>query len=384
MLEKKARIISLDKRYRKEAYPAVPMFHDKIGTFITGQHIDPVYPETKNNLTIAEMMGEVALSPDKLKRFPYIIVPEVRVPIENGRTFDLSQHEDGSYRNPKDKAEFDFIKLQPFVSANKTLYKDGTHYFYVEDLQAEAQERVSIREKRYQAEKLVRETAGISKYRDIALLLNYKISEFRMNMDHMSEVQIQDRLLDACEKWPNEVVSCFNASAEEQLFILKAVYKGIIRREGISFFDGQQFLGDTVEEVIKFMRDEKGSKYKLRWTQLLYKSNEPAAGKSASELDEERYNTLKGEIALAILDNNLEKAKKLYEQAVIIHPDSKELEQFKSRLEPKQEPKSKSLEEQDDRVLKMTLGRLGVSKDKWKDLDKKGMIDLIKATEATK
>ena len=380
MIEKKVRIVSLDKRYRKEAYPSIPIFNSKIGTYETGQHINPADPTTKDNLTTAEMLGEVMIPAEKLKKFPHIIVPEVRVPIEHLRQFNLSTHEDGSYVNPKDVAEFNLIKQFDFVAPTKAQYKTTAHYFYIEDLQAEATIRVNARELRFRAEKLVRENATVSKYKDLAILLNYKIPSAKFLIDNMSELMIQDKLFDACETNPNAVISCFADSAHEDLFILKAAQYGIITRKGASFYDNEQFLGDSVEEVKRFIRKEEGMRYKIRWGSHIAKRENKEYDEQSSGSQEARFKTILSEIALAIVNEDKALADSLYEQALMINADSQELTKIKGKIDlldgnkpPVVEPR-KQYSDMNDAALKIMLGKQGVLKAQYINMKRDEMI----------
>lgn len=396
MLEKKVRIVSLDKRYRKEAYPSVPVFSSRLGTYLTGQHIDPTDPTTKGNFTVKQMLGEESVTKEQTTKFPYMIIPEVRVPIEHLRTFDLSLHEDGTPKYPKDFAEFTFICLQEFVAKTKNAYKPGTHYFYIEDLQAEAETRVSARELRFRAEKLIRENANIGRYRDLAILLNYKIPTAKIMIDNLSDVLIQDKLFDACESNPVDVISCFDETAHEDLFILKAAHHGIITRKGISFYDGDQFLGDTVEEVKKFIRREEGARFKIRWGSHIAKIENKEYKEVKTTAKADRFEDIKSELARAILNEDFSLAERLYEQGLMINANDAELQRLKSKMPNGQSSsqgndtgapatttntdnsnQKKQYSEMEDKGLVLLLSKHKVEKSKWENATREERIALL-------
>jgi hypothetical protein len=379
MREQKVRIVATDARYRKETYPAIPIFSDKLGTYLTGQHIIPTDPSTKGNLTVKEMLGEMKLSEVKLKKFPYLIVPEIRVPILHMRNFDLSQKEDGEYINPKDKAEFDFIKIQPVVASSKDIM-NGDHYFYIENKVAEAEIRVTNRTLRYKAEKLILEKHNINNYRQIAMLLNYKIADFRVNLNSVTDIMLQDALLDACEKYPKSVIDCFNDDSKEDLTILKLEDYQIITRKDNSFYDGNQFLGDTLDEVKRFMREDSGSIYKTRWMSLLGRKENNSTDTDVKKIDKERLKELISDCSFAIFDKEFDKAVSCYEQAILIDPDSANLKKLKAKMDEALENKPGTSNDYIDKTegnLKQILSKRGYAKEAYTDLDKEALIALL-------
>ena len=350
MREKSVRIVSIDARYRKEAYPFIPIYSNAIGTYITGQHIDPNKPETKGNLTKAEMENPQTLTAEKKAKFPYLILPEVRVPLTHLRSFNLSVDETGAYINPKDAAEYDFYMLQTDkVAKNKDSVLEGTHYFYVENLEAEAEVRIGSRKLRFEAETLVRSKGSLAKYKEIALLLNYKLADFRVNINS-SERILEDKILDACEKYPSDVVRCFSEEAERDLFILRAEHVGIITRKGESFFDGSQYLGDSLDAVKKFLLTESGSRYERRYqSQLAARENEPKSV-STEKSNAERFETLVDKCSRYILTEFWDDALNFYQEAFTINPENPILAKLKTQIDmgmnntPKNDEKPKSIE----------------------------------------
>lgn len=357
--EQKVRIVSVDRRYRLEPYPAMPIFNHKLGTYITGQHVNPSDTSTKNNLTVKEMLGETVLSAEKQKRFPYIITPEVRVPLVNLRWFDLSVDEAGDYINPKDAAEYRFFELQDFVAKSKESVIPGTHYFYVENIEKEAEERVSTRQMRYKAQKLVIENTNINRYKEIALLLNYRVDKISILVDNLSDVVIQDKILEACETHPYEVIRCFEKGAAEDIFILKAASYQIIQMKGKSFFDGQEYLGDTLEAVKKFMHTENGKKYMLRWSRHI--SEREDSVDEFSDTEAKRMENVLSQLSMAIIDEDWSKAKSLVEQGELIDFKNADLIKLAAKIPgvTMEDPEVKKR----IRQLKMQAGKLKIPRD---------------------
>lgn len=269
--EKKIRIISVDKRYVKTPYPAIAVYDSSKNCYMTGQHIDPSDRSTKDNLTVDEMTMQKQLSEEKAKRFPYIINPEQNIPIIHMEQLDISV-EDGEPVNPNHWAKYNFIKNHcSFVASSKKSVRPGTDYFYIEDLESEAEEAVKASDLRYEAEKCIREKTSIRNMKDIALMLNYKIKNFSIPVDTLSETRVKAELLKACEKHYNEVISCFRTDANEELYIYKLVKYGILENKNGAFFDGTQIIGTNVENVKIYMKSgaTENQKYVSKWGRLL-------------------------------------------------------------------------------------------------------------------
>lgn len=382
-IKEEIRIVSIDKRYRKEPYPVLPIYSEQIGTYLTGQHIDPNNPETKGNLTIKEMLGEDQISAEKKARFPYIIVPEVYVPLVHLRRFDLSKDNAGDYVNPKDVAEFELFKIQDIVAPNKHSVQTNKHYFYIENKEQEAKLNVSRRQLRYRAESLVMNNMSDNTYKEIALLLNYKIQDFKANVAYMSETLIQEAILNACESNPEQVIQCFSDEAKDDLFIIKAEYHGCIERRGNSFFDGQQYLGDTIDEIKKFIRTEEGKRYMNRWHNQISNAEHKEAVNKPDNFDE----LVKDTLSALTIDEDLVKAQKLYDQAFIERPGAEQLIKLKQLIDEKSKPKvtrEQLLEKYNKKelpALKMVASHKKIEKDLYKDLDKEQLINLLIETE---
>lgn len=270
--EKIVRVIAVDKRYVKQPYPAIAIWDNAKHCYLTGQHIDPSVPKTRGNLTVDEMTGKKALSEEKALRFPFIINPENNIPIIHMEKLNITLDEKGNPVNPNDMAKFVFVKyFCSFVAKSKKSVRPGTDFFYIEDLETEAEERVQESDLIYEAEKCIREKTSIRNMKDIALMLNYKIKNFSIPIDSMSEVRIKDELLKACKNNYNEVISCFREDANEELYIYKLVKHGILEQKNGAFFDGSQIIGTSVDTVKVYMKSSnvENQRYINKWGKLL-------------------------------------------------------------------------------------------------------------------
>ena len=259
------RVIAKDQRYKEKPYPAIPVLDDGIGTYITGQHIVPGVPETENNLTKAEMVGSKELTVAKKKKFPYIINPENPTHIFHEKKLNLSKKSNGDYVNTKDKALFDFFLLQRFVSPSLSEFREGYHYFYIEDKEKEADESISKEHRIYKAMHFVKEHTSIRSLEDIALYLNYKVNKFHIPLKVLSKIQLESKILDACKTHPDAVSECFSKSAKEIMYVLKLVDYDIVSLKSGSFYDGDLFIGNTPESILDFIRKEDNKEIVLKW-----------------------------------------------------------------------------------------------------------------------
>lgn len=277
--ERIVRLISVDKRYNQRVYPSIPIKDESSNTFLTGQHVDPRDPKTKDNITFAEMTHQVPISPGKMAKFPYVIFPEVKefndlvktitFPLKHGDVFNLTTDSTGKFLNPKDKAMYDYCKFQyPVVAMSKKDVRIGETMFYMQDLAAEAEVRVQKEDLIFEAQSKVR-GSNLDKYRELALLLNYNLKNFNINVSVLTETQVKDKLIQACKDHPQQVLNCFSAGIEQDLFILKLTDKKIITKKNGSFYDGNLFLGQTVEEVKAFMGKDENEPSVTKWGRLI-------------------------------------------------------------------------------------------------------------------
>jgi len=249
------KIIAVDRRYKSTPYPYVPIFDGDLNTYLTGQHIDNKIPETRGNLTTAEMKGDVQLSSEKADRFPFVINPLNEYPIINGMILDITK-EKGKYLNPRDGALYNMWKNHGYkIAMSRISVKKGYDFFYIKDEYEEATIAVSTDDLIYEAMKLIKEKTNVGNYADIAMLISYRVKGFFLNTENKPEVVIQSKLLQVCKEKPAEVIECFKKSAEEELQVLKYAKYNIIQKRGNDFFDGDKFIGRTVRDVLSFMRD---------------------------------------------------------------------------------------------------------------------------------
>lgn len=262
-MKREIEIISKDKRYRMFPYPSVPAFSGQLNTYLTGQHIDPDEPRTRNFLTVDEMTKKKELKDKKLELFPYssIINPEDVTLIKHREKLDITpidESKDGSiypadYVNPYDFARWRYFQYQEVVAKSEEEYNPSKHYFILVDKEAVIKSKLSKRDIKYAAEKFIRESVTVEEYRNIALLLNYKVPSLNINVNLLTESEIKIKLFDVVESNPEKVLLCDANEypfVKQELFILRLIDQKKISYNNGVYFDGRTPLGTTIAEIL--------------------------------------------------------------------------------------------------------------------------------------
>ena len=271
--EKIVRIYSLDSRYRKSPYPAVPAEDSQNATFITGQQF---MPGAKKDfyLTVDEMTGKTPLTPAKSIRFPYIISPTDKINIIHGGMFNLTTDEEGNYLYPKDAAIYKFVKLQDFVAPSKSDYRKGKHYFYIDDRELDAERNVTKMDGEFMAMSVVYNNTSTRAWRELSILLTYYIPGFKVDLKTFTSTMIKDRLLKAAKEHPQEVLKTQTETAKNELWVLKLAEEKLIQQKMDGFYDGGKFLATTPTEVFSVINRKENEMLLSRCTQALLRIEE--------------------------------------------------------------------------------------------------------------
>ena len=304
------KLIAIDNRYKDTPYPYRCLYDESIGTYLTGQHIDPRDPETEDNLTVKEMTGELALSPEKLSKFPFVINPLRPIKFMNNQKFDLSTDEKGVVINYKDEALLNMLRLYGwFVAPDKGSIIPRKTYFYIHDEIHEATKRFVSSELAYNAEKYVREELSEQGMKDLALVLSYKLSSFSYEPGKTDMVVVKDRIIETCKENPEKVLETKEETFKDELFVLKLSLHDILRRKGTDFYYGSEFVGKDLPSVERYMKMEENREKVSKWSRLL-------AEKEGTTLDSLFYPTptqdqvKRSERYQEIKDLNLEELRK--------------------------------------------------------------------------
>jgi len=258
--EKIVHVISLDPRYRAFPFGAMATESGSLGTFLTGQHVDPLDDDTLDGLTVDEMRGDKEITPLKrARKFHPILNPDVVLQLVHGRRFNLTIKE-GVPVNQKDYWEYKFFSNcvtyggDALIAPSKAKYVPGGNYFYVEDKEAEAIEEIAKTDVFVDAMIFIKTQVAISQFEDIALLLNHRIDNFNIDVSVLTPNQVQQALYTAAKNHPKDIISCdpeLNPKIKKELFILKLQQHGIISyEEGVGFSDGNMFIGETLSHCV--------------------------------------------------------------------------------------------------------------------------------------
>ena len=333
--EKIVRVIAVDQRYMNNPYPAIPVYDSAKNCYLTGQHIDPSIPATKNRLTVDEMLGKKMLSDEKAIKYPFIINPETGVKIMHMERLNITGGEEGSPVNAAEWAKYCFlVGYCSFIAFSKKEVIAEKTYFYMEDLEKEAAEEIEEIDLIFEAQKCIREKTSIRGWREVGMMLNYKIQNFSVNVDTLSDVRLKKELLDACEEHPEEVISCFKEDAKEDLQVFKLVRYGILENKNGAYYEGNTIVGTSLDTLKLYMKSNnpENQKFVSKWFKLLLEKE----GRISKGIEKKvQSNTETSEVELkdkAINDMSFEEMKD-YAGKIKKYPgtDWKELDEEKLR-----------------------------------------------------
>ena len=269
---KTVRFISTDRKYRREPYPCMAPWSNKLNTYLTGQHFDSKDKDLKNGLQHAEMIGEIAMTQVRRRNFPHLIDPFKPVHLVHMQTYDCTVDDSGNPSNPKDYAEAHYFLFQPVVAMSKDEMMNRQHYFYLEDKDADAKKRMTKADQQYEAEKLIREKANLGDYVDLVRLLNMRVPGFYVEAENLSDIRLKDVLLEQAKKTPSEVIFAFSKAAEGYLFITKLIAAKVLQKKTDGYYDGPLFLAENAHKLVSFIDDKDNETLTGKWGSLLRES----------------------------------------------------------------------------------------------------------------
>ena len=279
-MKRLVKIKTRDKRYATGTpYPFVPAQNEKSGIYLTGQLVDPIDSNTSDFLTLEEATGNRQISNEKLKKFPFVINPYHVYSVKRDDVLDLSVDDDGNPLNQKDTALYNMFLLHTDTFAKNELeYNTKKQKFYFNDEQSVAEDTISKKRLLTQSLSIIFELTP-ERHKDVALLLSVYDHEFRTNPDHVSNSILIDRIVKSIEKNPNlmkgifESGNNFTRKAEDDLFIAKLVHLKEITIKIKDFYYQNTYLGNSTEEVKKWMRDKNNGTTVAKWNAIVSKVN---------------------------------------------------------------------------------------------------------------
>jgi len=278
-MERIIRLKTRDKRYIKGAsYPFIPAQRGMNGVYLTGQLIDPRDEKTRSNLTLEEATGQVVLTGEKRRRFGYIINPYDIRALMNKQELNVSVNDKGTPVNDEDYAVYEMLLLNDHIIAkSEAEYNRTKHIFWLEDVEAVAVEKVSKKRK----ETLIMAhifDLDVAKQKDLALLLNVYDTRFKENPDMVSASLLENKIIEQAEKnisvFENvfEKDGGFTKKAIADLMVAKLVHIGQLRINVNEFYYENQFIGNSVEEVQRWMKESKNSHAVTKFSAMLSKA----------------------------------------------------------------------------------------------------------------
>lgn len=216
--------------------------------------------EVATGLSVAEiekymptLLGISASSPSFYKAVSdYFASMTVKVDT-TGVSLQIGMDDKGNPINLQDYITYRFITINPKVASSKADVRVA-HQFFLYDPQEETDRKYAQLQMKKNAEKeFIKLTADKKKLELVltildpyALRLNPQEQELRINSIKESE---PERFL----------VICTDAHLETKAFIEKCLTAEALRRVGNIFLNGDQKLGDTMEETVLFLEDPKNS-----------------------------------------------------------------------------------------------------------------------------
>lgn len=267
-------IISEDKRYRKERYPAIILEDPRTGIFMNGLEHRPGKEETEDFLTQEEIKDyNYKFSKVRSEQFPLesIIRVDDVVSIPHAQKLDLTLKVGkngkpltgkfpGDYVYPRDYALYCFYSILPNVAKTKEGYNRSQHHFYLLDREYEATSRMEKRKRSFEAEKFLFDNISLEKQKLIAMLISFKTKEYEFgDISKLSATMIQDKLFEVAQKNPDFILACDptkHPEVTEELFVIQAIDAKVLKKKGVSYYDGDRFAGDDMTGLIKYLKSD--------------------------------------------------------------------------------------------------------------------------------
>lgn len=217
--------------------------------------------EVLNGLTIAEIesyMPYILSIPKDATEFwikvkEYFINKRIDVPAQ-GLKLNIGLDESGRPLHVKDYVDYKFIMVNPYVSKSDKETRQHQR-FYINDLQKEKAKKVEATQLRMEAMKeCIKVQGGKSE------VINQIVKVFGDNPDRMDK---DDKLI-FLEMKATESPEIFlqivrNKDLEMVAFLKDALNAEAIRKVGNTYFFGDEELGDSEEDAIKYLKTKSNS-----------------------------------------------------------------------------------------------------------------------------
>jgi hypothetical protein len=243
---------------------------------------DRIYPDSKKNIgSTMTQSGEVAygISYDEIKKYmPSIVNADptefnfrakvedyfksltIRPP-KDGLKLNIGLDDHGNPLNPTDYVHYKFILQNPKVASNKENIVGGITMFVVEDREEILKESHSLLEKRRNAYKefilLLEDKKKLAAV--LAILssdLGYGIMEIRNVDSREVHLKLENFVQNNPERF-SDIVNDKNLALKA--FVEDCISAGVLNRIGTAILNGDQRIGNTIEETCLFLSDKANS-----------------------------------------------------------------------------------------------------------------------------
>ena len=226
------KIFAISKKYKVKPFMSAAPWNDTLKKYITGQE----------NLSKAE-----------LDKQPLIIDPNENYMIRNNDPLVLTYK--GDVLIPTiDSVKYKFFLSLPEIAASKKDIDQGTHLFYMENLEEDSKRDVSDAKLKRKAGNLVEELATL---KDMVDMLFF----FGENATNMTSSRAEAALYARCESNPKEVIAYFaNSDTNAKIvFIKKLISYDLLKKATATGYimHGSITLGANEAEAAAFVYNDK-------------------------------------------------------------------------------------------------------------------------------
>lgn len=208
-------------------------------------------PEKKKFVT-----GQEHLSESQLSKSDLIIRHTENYMLRNNDELVLEVKPNGEYILSRDYALYCLYNVVPEIAKTKDDVISGTHIFYMQNFEKEAQKTISVSKVRAKAYAKVTELVTLQ---DMVDILFY----FGDNATNMTPTRAEAKIYGLVETNPSGVLEYFEnvAQSQKMVFIKKAIFNSFIKKQSNGYLlYGDVTLGANEKEAAAFVFDDKNSK----------------------------------------------------------------------------------------------------------------------------
>lgn len=234
IVEERVKIYAINKKYKEKPFLVTAVTDPINRKFVTGQE---------------------HLSEDELSKSELIISHKENYMLRNNDELVL-QKKGNKYLLTRDYALYCLYMVVPEIAKSKDEAINGTHFFYMQNLEKEAEKLIDISKVRAKAYAKVDSLVALT---DMSDMLFY-FGETAANASHK---RAEAKIYELVEKSPKEVVEYFEKaeSSRKLVFVKKLIYYSLIKKQTNGYlFYGDVMLGAGEMEAAAFLFDDKNEK----------------------------------------------------------------------------------------------------------------------------